>query len=133
MTMRKRLVAAACLFALTLGVVAAYAQRPRATVQIPFDFTAANSELPAGTYTITTDNANPGLLVLRNEKGGKSGLCPVITRLAPSESSKPQVVFDKVGEKRILSEVYLPGADGFQLAGTTSEHTHQKVSGADSK
>jgi hypothetical protein len=111
------------------AAVAGFAQRPSAKVQIPFSFVAAGSELPAGTYLITTDTANPGLLLVRSEKGGQSAQCPVITRLSPSESSKPQVVFDKMGEKRILSEVYLPGIDGFQLAGTTSEHSHQKVSG----
>jgi hypothetical protein len=129
MTMRKRLFAVTSLLVFTLGVVAGFAQRPSAKVQIPFSFVAAGSELPAGTYLITTDTANPGLLLVRSEKGGQSAQCPVITRLSPSESSKPQVVFDKMGEKRILSEVYLPGIDGFQLAGTTSEHSHQKVSG----
>jgi hypothetical protein len=132
MTMRKRLIAGTSLLVLTLGVVAAYAQRPRATVQIPFDFVAGGTELTAGTYYVSVDNSNPNLIVVRSDKGDHKGLCNVITRLSPSESSKPQVVFDKVGEKRILSELYLPGLDGFQLAGTTSEHTHQKVS-ADSK
>jgi hypothetical protein len=129
MTMRIRLFAVTSLLVITLGVVAGFAQRPKAKVQIPFSFVAAGSELPAGTYTITTDTANPGLLLVRSETGGQNAQCPVITRLSPSESSKPQVVFDKMGEKRILSEVYLPGLDGFQLAGTTSEHSHQKVSG----
>jgi hypothetical protein len=52
-----------------------------------------------------------------------------MTRLSALESAKAQVVFHKVGEKRVLSEVYLPGADGFQLSGTKGEHTHEKVSG----
>jgi len=40
MTMRKRLIAAMSLLVLTLGVVAGYAQRARASVEIPFVFTA---------------------------------------------------------------------------------------------
>jgi hypothetical protein len=129
MTMRKRLIAAMSLLVLTLGVVAGYAQRGRASVEIPFSFTAGGSELPAGTYRISTDPNNPGILRIRSEAGDKSALCTVMTRLSPSESAKAQVVFDKVGEKRVLSEVYLPGSDGFQLAGTKGEHTHEKVSG----
>jgi hypothetical protein len=83
----------------------------------------------SGGYYINTDNANPNVIVIRSDKGANKALCPVITRLGPSESPKPQVVFDKVGEKRILAEVYLPGLDGFQVAGTASEHSHQKVTG----
>jgi hypothetical protein len=129
MTMRKRLIAGTSLLVLTLGAVAALAQRPRATVQVPFDFVAGGTELAAGTYHVSVDNSNPNLIVVRSDKGDHKGMCNVITRLSPSESSKPQVVFDKVGEKRILSEIYLPGLDGFQLAGTKGEHTHQKVAG----
>lgn len=129
--MRRRLFAVASLFVLSLGAVAVYAQRSRATVQIPFAFTAAANDLPAGTYYIGTDPANPSLIIIRSDKGDHKAMCPVITRLGASESPKPRVVFDKVGEKRILSEIYLPGADGFQLAGAASEHTHQQVSGED--
>jgi len=129
MTMRKRLIAAMSLLVLALGVVAGYAQRARASVEIPFSFTAGGSELPAGTYRISTDPNSPGILRIRSEAGDKTALCTVLTRLSASESTKAQVVFDKVGEKRVLSEVYLPGSDGFQLAGTKGEHTHEKVSG----
>lgn len=127
--MRRRLVPGASLLVLVLGVVAVYAQRPHATVQIPFAFNAAGHDLPAGTYRLTTDTSNPNLLVVRSTNGGPSAVCPVITRLSASDSPKPQVVFDKVGEKRVLSEVYIPGVDGFQIAGTKGAHTHQKVSG----
>jgi len=129
MTMRKRLLAYTGLLVLTLGAVAGYAQRARVSVQIPFSFTAGGSELPAGSYRIGTDPNNPSVLRIRNEAGDKSALCTIITRLSASESTKAQVVFDKIGEKRILSEVYLPGIDGYQLAGTKGEHTHEKVSG----
>lgn len=127
--MRKRLFAVAGLLVFTLGVITGYAQRPKVAVQIPFSFTAGGSELPAGSYRISTDPNNPSVLRIRNEAGDKSALCTIITRLSASESKKAQVVFDKVGEKRILSEVYLPGVDGYQLAGTKGEHTHEKVSG----
>lgn len=129
MAMRKRLLAGTGLLVLTFGVVAGYAQRPRASVQVPFSFTAGGSEMPAGSYRISTDPNNPTILRVRNEAGDKTALCTVITRLSASESAKAQVVFDKVGEKRVLSEVYLPGVDGFQLAGTKGEHTHEKLSG----
>jgi hypothetical protein len=127
--MKKRLVPGASLLVLFLGVVAVYAQKPHATVQIPFAFTAAGTELPAGTYRLTTDTSNPHLFMIRNISGGASATVPVITRLSASDSPKPQVVFDKVGEKRILSEIYIPGVDGYQIAGTKNEHTHQKVTG----
>lgn len=127
--MGKRLVPGASLLVLVLGLVAVYAQKPHATVQIPFAFTAAGTELPAGTYRVSTDTSNANLLVLRNLSGGASATIPVITRLSASDSPKPQVVFDKVGDKRVMSEVYIPGIDGYQVAGTKSAHSHQKVAG----
>lgn len=129
--MRTRLIVVTGLLVFTLAVVTGYAQRARVSVEIPFSFTAGGSELPAGSYRIGTEPNNPSVLRIRNQAGDKSALVTIITRLSPSESKKPQVVFDKVGEKRILSEVYLPGADGYQLAGTKGEHTHVKLSGGE--
>lgn len=133
MTMRKGLVAVAGLLVLTFGVVVGHAQRPKGLVQIPFSFTAGGSELPAGTYRISTETNNPHFLRIRNDAGDKTVMCSVLTRLSASQSTKAEVVFDRVGEKRILSEVYLPGADGYQLSGTKGEHTHEKVSGDSEK
>jgi hypothetical protein len=38
-----------------------------------------------------------------------------------------RVVFDKVGEQRFLSEIWIPGQDGLQVRGTTQAHKHESV------
>jgi hypothetical protein len=127
--MNSRLLAASLLLCLALCSTTSFAAKPGGWVQIPFEFVANGKELPAGKYLIAPQEQNPRILVIRSEKGAESVLLPVITRLSAPESSEPRVVFDKAGEKRYLSEVYLPRMDGFQLAGAPGEHTHQNVKG----
>lgn len=43
------------------------------------------------------------------------------------EQLEPHIVFDKIGERYFLSEVWLPGADGYLLHATNEKHTHQHV------
>jgi hypothetical protein len=52
---------------------------------------------------------------------------PVITRLARQEHSDhvttESLVFDRVGEMGILSEVWMHGGDGFLVMGTAEDQT----------
>jgi hypothetical protein len=68
------------------------------------------------------------LLIIRPAKGTQVEAA-VITRLAKPEVAlvEPKVIFDKVGDKYTLSEVWLPGRDGFLLTGTKAPHTHHAV------
>jgi hypothetical protein len=36
-------------------------------------------------------------------------------------------VFDRVGDERFLSEVWLPGEDGYLVRGTAAQHQHDIV------
>jgi hypothetical protein len=128
-SMKPRFLATSVLLCLALCIVAGFAAKPGSWVQIPFTFIANGKELPAGKYLISPQEQDPRILLIRSEKGADSALLPVITRLSASESSEPRVVFDKVGEKHYLSEVYLPRMDGFQLPGAPGEHSHQDVKG----
>lgn len=53
----------------------------------------------------------------------------VDTRLAAPEppASGAHVVFDKVGDLYYLSEVWIPGYDGFLLYSAKEKHTHARV------
>jgi hypothetical protein len=53
----------------------------------------------------------------------------VLTRIAEPDppASEAKVVFDKVGDVYYLSEVWMPGSDGFLLMATKEKHTHVKV------
>jgi hypothetical protein len=50
-----------------------------------------------------------------------------ITRLARQhmdDAPQASFVFDKVGEQRTLTEVWLPDQDGYLVDSTTAEHEH---------
>jgi hypothetical protein len=97
-------------------------------IETTFPFEIAGGSLPAGKYDI--EQPARDLLVFRPANGkGRVIEAPVITRLAKPAVplAEPYVVFDKVNDTYYISEVWLPGEDGFLLGGIKEEHTHQKV------
>jgi hypothetical protein len=98
-------------------------------VEITFPFQVGEKTLPAGKYDI--EQPTRELLVFRPAKG--AGVeAKVITRLAQPSAplAQPKVVFDKVGDKYTVAEVWFPGRDGFLLSGTNEQHTHHTVKAA---
>ncbi len=97
-------------------------------IDVSFGFTVAGKALPAGQYEV--ESPIPGLVVFRELKSKTVVEAPVITRLARSGDAPEdvsRVVFDKIGDKYVASEVWFRDVDGF-LVGTTKEaHTHQIV------
>lgn len=115
-------------FVAVLAVVLGYGQPASIKAMIDFQFTAGGKVLPAGDYQFTRDTTAP---VFRVQGEGKNfTLVPVITRLAGSMHTTPQdshIVFDKIGDTYMLSEIWVPGEDGYVLLVTKGEHTHKVV------
>ncbi len=112
------------LLALGIGSSLAYAQSVVANIQFPFK--AGGNNLPAGKYRIET-NSQMEELVVRNVDTGRGVVVPYTTRLSPRNDEQALVVFDKAGDSYYLSEVYIPGIDGFEIPGATGKHTLVKV------
>ncbi len=118
-----------------LGALAAQAQNASNTVvmKVAFPFTAGDTSLAAGTYRVSQPGGM-GMLKVEAVGGKESATVPVITRLSQEKHSKgaqkAALVFDKVGEQSFLSEVWMPGLDGFLVRGTTDEHKHVTLQGA---
>jgi hypothetical protein len=109
-----------------LAVVSAYGQTT-VRANIPFAFAAAGKTLPAGQYDFVRDTSDEVIKVAGPVKG-PTVQAMVITRLAGGMHTTPQdahIVFDKVGEKYFLSEVWIPGVDGFLLHTTKEKHEHR--------
>ena len=71
-----------------------------------------------------------GLVVFRPLKAKGVATVRVITRLGQSghaPEDDPRIVFDKVGDKYIASEVWMPYSDGYLIAGSKEPHTHHSV------
>ncbi len=120
-----------CIAALLLAFVAiplvASAQNA-VTAVIDFTVVAGGKEMAPGKYII--DAPMDGPVVLRGA-AGSSGLMPVVTTLGRHDLDKdPELVFDKVGGKMLLSEVWLPGEDGLLVLATKGPHEHAVVGGS---
>jgi len=126
--------AAVCL-ALLSGSMSAQAQSggKEAIAKVEFQFEVGDKTLPSGTYRVSQPVAGMGGVTIRAVEGDAKVTVPVITRLARTNNaardSQTIMVFDKVGDKSYLSEVWIPGQDGFLVRGTTEEHKHAVVTG----
>lgn len=95
--------------------------------KIDFPFSIGTKVLPAGEYSFRLNESND---MFRVEGGGKEeGLVPVMSRLASDtySTAKPRLVFDEVGGKYFLSEIWVQEADGFLISATKEKHTHKVV------
>ena len=116
---------------LLIGSLCAYAapMPNELTAKVPFQFMVGDKMLPAGAYVVEGQGAAE--MKIRALKGEWTATAPVITRLAKENHSehgtKVNLVFDIVGDKHYLSEVWMPGQDGYLVRGTTESHTHAVV------
>jgi hypothetical protein len=123
--MRKLIV----LFAFLFSVLYCVAEIQLVTADIPFSFTAEGKTYPAGEYDFLQNDSATEVMI-RGVKSNQSGMVPILTRLAPRPQGEAAIVFDQVGKGHMLSELHLPGMDGylFKAAGT-AKHTHVTIKG----
>jgi hypothetical protein len=99
---------------------------------IPFQFTVGSKLLPAGEYDFNRDALDTAIRVV-SVKPGQDADVLVVTRLAAEihhSQRDSHIVFDKVGDKYILAEFWIPEADGYLLNITKGQHTHRTVMGS---
>ncbi len=129
---RAVIVAAAVLAVLSWTGPTVFAQATSthsAVVKIDFPFVAKGESMPAGAYLLQI--ANQEVLVRPQAGSGPSAILPVLTQLGRHDKdTDPELVFDKVGGKFLLSEVWLPGEDGYLLLATKGPHEHRVLGGS---
>lgn len=115
-------------FIAVLAVMLGYGQPASIKAMIDFQFTAGGKVLPAGEYEFKRDTTAP---MFRVQGEGKNFvMAPVVTRMAKEMHTTPEdahIVFDKVGDTYLLSEIWIPGEDGFLLLATKGAHEHKVV------
>jgi hypothetical protein len=130
--MKKQILASAVVCVLALGVTGSFAwPGGPLSVDVPFSFIVKDKELPAGRYEIRATGDDEGKLEIRSSEGGKVVFVLVLERLADIGAQEPKVVFDKTEDgKTFLSEVHVPGSDGFLvgIAGGKEKHVTLSVS-----
>jgi hypothetical protein len=93
--------------------------------KVPFRFVAAGRLQDAGAYGLKVD-MNEGTVELVPPRGPGEVML-VVTRLAPPAGQHPEgrLVFDKVGKTYTLSEVWIPGVDGFLVHAANETHPRE--------
>ena len=104
-----------------------YAQQT-ATADIGFKFIADGKTMPPGKYDLEVSNDSETFKLIP-EGNGPDVFLLAITRLAAPEqpNNDTRLIFDKVGTTYYLSEVWLPGEDGYLFYAAKEKHTHQIV------
>ena len=116
------------LVALLAGVSGYGQQTVTLKAQIDFPFKVEGKVLPAGAYEFALDAQAMAFRV--QGQGSNGALAPVMTRLAGAMHTTPQdahLIFDVVGDTYILSELWIPGEDGYLVQMTKGVHTHKVI------
>jgi hypothetical protein len=125
--------------ALVLGAAIAAAA---ADFKVPFPLQAGGKKLAAGDYAVV--KTAEGALALKQVSTGKEIPLAVIERIKPeAPAAEPRLVFDEVGDFApsyteyvtvyVLSEVWLPGEDGYRVHVTKGAHKTKVVTGGAAK
>ncbi len=134
--MKRHAFSTLCVLAVLIvaGTGTAFAQ---ASFKVPFPFQAGGKKLPAGDYTVL--KAGGGQVALRQEATGKEIQVVFTERIAQPEpaSAEARFVFDEVGDFApsyteyftvyILSEIWLPGQEGFKTHTTKGAHNTKVI------
>jgi len=101
-------------------------------VKVPFKFTVEDTTLPSGDYVISAPEPNdPKILEIRQEKGDLAVLFLTEDAAPTQKPVKTELVFDRIGGREFLSQVWVEGSDiGNQL---TKSRTETKLEKAESK
>ncbi len=129
--MKKQVLAAVAVAVFALGLAGSLAWAASAiSVDIPFSFIVKDKEMPAGRYEIRPQGSDETSLSVRSTEGAGAVVVPVIERLADTGAKQPKLVFDKMADgKSYLSEVHVPGSDGFLVGIAKGKETHVTVTG----
>lgn len=94
----------------------------RVIANIPFDFAAGNTKLPAGEYTVKVVEATRMLLVVNTADPHASLFIPANTAEANQIQTRSKLVFNRYGDRYFLSQVWMEGSSrGRRLLKSKSE------------
>jgi hypothetical protein len=130
--MKKQLNTHLSLISWGIGLAIAMISMPNAfathlvKADVPFAFQVGNKSMPAGSYEFRLDR-EAGTVDIEGASKDANALAGVITSLAAPPHTgvnDSHLVFDVVGDKYMLSEVWRQGNDGLLLYATKGPHRH---------
>jgi hypothetical protein len=121
--MKTRALVMAGMMALTAMATTRVAQaQDRLAVNIPFDFVAGNTQLPAGEYTVQVSAPTHSLILISRTDSTTSAFINTNAAVSSQPQSESKLVFNRYGDRYFLSQVWQQGnAQGRQLLKSARE------------
>jgi len=129
--MNRRAVLATLALVMAFHIGGAVASAQTISAQVDFPFVVAGKDMPAGKFSVEIPANGP--LVFHGPDKSRIIMTFVTTLGRHDRDSDAEFVFDKVGGKLILSEVWAPNKDGLLLVATSERHEHAVVGGSNPK
>jgi hypothetical protein len=133
--MKTRALVIAGIMALTANAATrvAQAQEPLA-VNIPFDFVAGNTQLPAGEYTVKVSAPTHTLILISRKDSTASAFINTNAAVASEPQSESKLVFNRYGNRYFLSQVWEQGnSQGRQLLKSAREKEMSQIAKLDAQ
>ena len=133
----------AIVLAMAFLLVGAALAQVQTAFKIPFEFKAGGKNLPKGDYTLS--KTPEGGFLFKQDSTGRETPVAALERIAQPVPplAEPRLVFDEVGDFApsyteyitvyVLSEVWLPGEDGYRVHVTKGAHKTKVVNGLAAK
>jgi hypothetical protein len=113
-------IVAATVGLLTLaGGSAVKAASPELQALVPFAFSAGNTTLDAGSYTVERASGPRGTLIIRSNRGGVIFLAQSGEAAVAGKSTR--LVFHRYGDRYYLRQVWFHGTSGYGVPETREE------------
>jgi hypothetical protein len=104
----------------------------KVTFDAPSAFYAGNAKMPAGSYTVTQQDADNSLLLIEDAGGSHSAFIEYV--VAPTDTPRPQtnVTFNKYGTAEFLSAIWIQGRNSeMQILPSKAEQNAAKAAAAE--
>jgi hypothetical protein len=101
------------------GAPAARAESPELKARVPFTFSAGNTTLAAGTYTVERASGPLGTLMIRSQSGGVIVLAQRGEAKVAGKATR--LVFHRYGDRYYLRQVWFNGTSGYGVRETREE------------
>jgi len=102
-----------------LAVLSVPAHAAEIRAKIPFSFTVNGKTLPAGTYSVSTEAVQGGLLV----RGFRDGAVVLTNSIESGKDTTPKLVFHRYGDQYILRQAWMGTGRGRELPESRVERT----------
>jgi hypothetical protein len=121
--MKTRALVMAGMMALTAMATTRVAQaQDQLAVNIPFDFVAGNTQLPAGEYTVTASAPTHSIILISRKDSTTSAFIITNAAVSSEPQSESKLVFNRYGNRYFLSQVWEQGnSQGRQLLKSARE------------